>query len=42
MTVDCAVEPAFDGWFATDDDGDTHLIGGKCTQCATYVFPPRE
>jgi uncharacterized OB-fold protein len=35
-------EPAFEGWFATDDAGDTHLIGGKCTQCATYVFPPRE
>lgn len=33
--------PAIDGWFATDDAGDTHLIAGKCTQCATYVFPPR-
>jgi uncharacterized OB-fold protein len=31
---------AVDGWFATDDAG-AHLIGGKCTQCGTYVFPPR-
>lgn len=36
-----STEPAIDGWFATDDAGDTHLLGGKCTQCATYVFPPR-
>jgi len=34
--------PAIDGWFATDDEGAVHLIAGKCTQCATYVFPPRE
>lgn len=34
--------PAIDGWFATDDAGVAHLIAGKCTQCATYVFPPRE
>ena len=33
--------PAVDGWFATDDAGHAHLIAGKCTQCATYVFPPR-
>lgn len=33
--------PAIDGWFATDDAGDTHLIAGRCTKCATYVFPPR-
>jgi uncharacterized OB-fold protein len=33
--------PAIDGWFATDDAGHAHLIGGKCTQCGTYVFPPR-
>ncbi|PEG54095.1 benzoylsuccinyl-CoA thiolase, partial [Mycolicibacterium diernhoferi] len=30
------VQPAFEGWFSTDDAGQTHLIGGKCTQCATY------
>ena len=42
MKVDSSTEPAFEGWFATDDAGDTHLIGGKCTACATYVFPPRE
>lgn len=35
-------EPAVDGWFATDDGGNPHLIGSKCPQCATYVFPPRE
>jgi len=34
--------PAIDGWFSTDDEGAVHLIAGKCTQCATYVFPPRE
>jgi uncharacterized OB-fold protein len=33
--------PAIDGWFATDDTGRPHLIAGKCTTCATYVFPPR-
>ena len=35
-------EAAIDGWFATDDAGKPHLIGSKCPQCATYVFPPRE
>lgn len=35
-------EPAVDGWFATDDAGIPHLIGSKCPQCGTYVFPPRE
>ena len=33
--------PAIDGWLATDDSGVAHLIGGKCPQCGTYVFPPR-
>jgi uncharacterized OB-fold protein len=33
--------PAIDGWFTTNDAGEPHLIAGKCTQCATYVFPPR-
>ncbi len=33
--------PAVDGWFATDESGSTHLIGSRCSQCATYVFPPR-
>lgn len=37
-----STQPAIEGWFATDDSGATHLIGGKCAQCATYVFPPRE
>ena len=35
-------QPAVDGWFATDEAGATHLIGAKCPQCSTYVFPPRE
>jgi len=39
MTV--TAQPAIEGWFSTDGVA-THLIGGKCTQCATYVFPPRE
>jgi uncharacterized OB-fold protein len=38
-------EPAIDGWFATNTTvegaGDTYLIGSKCPQCGTYVFPPR-
>ena len=33
--------PIVDGWFTTDIDEPT-LIGSKCPQCATYVFPPRE
>jgi uncharacterized protein len=33
--------PAIDGWFQTDDTGAPQLIAGKCTQCGTYVFPPR-
>jgi len=35
-------QPAIDGWFATDDAGSAHLIGSKCPECGTYVFPPRE
>ncbi|ORB75227.1 Zn-ribbon domain-containing OB-fold protein, partial [Mycobacterium scrofulaceum] len=35
-------QPAIDGWFATDEAGKPHLIGGKCPACGTYVFPPRE
>jgi uncharacterized OB-fold protein len=31
--------PAVDGWFTMDDP--PRLIGGKCAQCGTYVFPPR-
>lgn len=33
--------PAIDGWWSEDKSGAPHLIGGKCTKCATYVFPPR-
>jgi uncharacterized protein len=35
-------QPAIDGWFSTDEAGVAHLIGGKCPECGTYVFPPRE
>lgn len=39
-------EPAIDGWFAIDTTvkgaGKPHLIGSKCPECGTYVFPPRE
>lgn len=35
-------QPAIDGWFTTPTDGsDPKLIGVKCPQCGTYVFPPR-
>ncbi len=41
-----STQAAIDGWFATDPStegaGKTHLIGGKCPECGTYVFPPRE
>jgi uncharacterized protein len=33
-------QPAIDGWFSTDEAGVAHLIGGKCPECGTYVFPP--
>jgi uncharacterized OB-fold protein len=32
--------PAVAGWFTTDPD-EPRLIGGKCPQCSTIVFPPR-
>jgi uncharacterized OB-fold protein len=38
-------EPAIDGWFAnstTDEAGGPYLLGSKCPECGTYVFPPRE
>jgi uncharacterized OB-fold protein len=38
---DAASRPAIDGWWEIDDAGSTHLIGGKCPRCASYVFPPR-
>lgn len=39
--TDAASQPAIEGWWDTDDTGSPHLIGGKCTRCGTYVFPPR-
>ncbi len=34
--------PAVDGWWSLDDSGVPNLIGAKCPQCGTYVFPPRQ
>jgi len=31
--------PAIEGWFTTGPE--PHLIGARCPQCGTYVFPPR-
>ncbi len=39
--MSASTQPAIDGWFATDGSGDPYLIGGKCHQCGTFVFPPR-
>ncbi len=36
-----STQPAIDGWWEIDPDGEPHLLGSKCPQCATYVFPPR-
>jgi uncharacterized protein len=36
-----SAQPAIDGWWDTDADGMPHLLGSRCPQCATYVFPPR-
>ena len=39
-------QAAIDGWWSVSDSGDDaglpHLIGARCPQCGTYVFPPRE
>lgn len=32
--------PSIEGWFTLDDQ--PHLIGSQCSQCRTYVFPPRD
>ena len=32
--------PAIEGWFTLDPDAPA-LLGGRCTRCATIVFPPR-
>jgi uncharacterized OB-fold protein len=34
--------PAIEGWWSFDGSGAPHLVGSKCPQCGTYVFPPRE
>jgi uncharacterized protein len=33
--------PAIEGWWREDESGAPHLIAGRCSQCSTYVFPPR-
>lgn len=42
MSATTETQPAVDGWWDTDESGATHLIGAKCPECGTYVFPPRE
>jgi uncharacterized OB-fold protein len=32
---------AIEGWWSFDDSGAPHLVGARCPQCGTYVFPPR-
>lgn len=39
--TDTTSAPAIEGWWDHDESGSPHLIGAKCPQCATYVFPPR-
>ena len=39
VTTSRTAVPAIDGWF-TDVDGKAHLLGSKCTSCATVTFPP--
>ena len=39
--MSASTQPAIDGWFSADGSGAPYLIGGKCHQCGTYVFPPR-
>jgi len=39
--TDAGSQPAIEGWWDTDENGAPHLIGAKCPQCGTYVFPPR-
>ena len=34
--------PAIEGWWSFDGDGLAHLVGARCPQCGSYVFPPRE
>ena len=31
--------PAVEGWFTTGPE--PHLVGARCTECGTCVFPPR-
>jgi len=31
--------PVIDGLFREDDDGDAHLLGGRCPACGAYFFP---
>lgn len=34
--------PAIEGWWSFGEDGLPNLLGARCPQCRTYVFPPRE
>lgn len=39
MTTERPAVPAVAGWFTTGDE--PHLLGVRCAECATIVFPPR-
>lgn len=32
------MKPAIEGWFA--EDPEPHLVGSRCVDCGSYVFPP--
>jgi uncharacterized OB-fold protein len=35
-----SAQPVVEGWFTVGDE--PHLIGAKCPECHTIVFPPRD
>ena len=39
MSSPPATVPAIEGWFTTD--AEPRLLGARCTDCTTIVFPPR-
>lgn len=45
MSVQRSQRPAIEGWFTNPepDSGEAPtLLGSRCGECGTYVFPPRE
>ncbi len=39
MPTPSAATPAVEGWFTTGPQ--PRLLGARCTECGTYLFPPR-